>query len=105
MEIRTKNCHAVRISAPRAHGANPGLLTQSTSENWTPKTGPFNEPDYFWGSGKKGGMTENQDIGNGHIGILIPLAAIRFPIYPFLICPFIVMDISEMDLSEIRYTV
>ncbi len=48
------------------------------------------------GSGKKGGMTENQDFGNGHIGIPIPLATIGFPIYPFPICPFIAMGISEM---------
>jgi hypothetical protein len=48
-------------------------------------------------------MTGNQDIGNGHIRIAIPLATIEFPIYPFLICPFIAMDKSEMDISEIRY--
>jgi hypothetical protein len=40
-------------------------------------------------------MTENQDIGNGHIRILIPLATIGFPI-----SPFIAIDISEMDISE-----
>jgi hypothetical protein len=52
------------------------------------------------GSDKKGGMTKNQDIGNGHIGIQIPLATNGFPIYPFPTCPFIAMDISEMDISE-----
>jgi hypothetical protein len=55
------------------------------------------------GLGKKGGMTENQDIGNGHIRIPIPLATIGFPIFSFQISPFIVKDISEMDKSEILY--
>jgi hypothetical protein len=54
------------------------------------------------GSGKKGGMTENQDIGNGHIRIPIPRATIGFPINPFLISPFLDIDISEMDISEIQ---
>jgi hypothetical protein len=38
----------------------------------------------FRGSGKKGGMTENQDIGNGYI---------RNPIYPGL------KSISDMSIS------
>jgi hypothetical protein len=52
----------------------------------------------YLGPGKKGGMTENQDIGNGHIDIPIPLATIGFLIYPFLICLFRAMDISEMEI-------
>jgi hypothetical protein len=45
-----------------------------------------------WGSGKKGGMTENQDIGNGYIGN---------PIYPGLKSIYSYkMDIWEIDTSE-----
>jgi hypothetical protein len=42
------------------------------------------------GSGKKGGMMENQDIGYGYIGNPIYLQGLNpFPICPYPVCPLL----------------